>query len=146
MSQTFLQQPWRKPWGLSLFTRLKAAQMWARDGLPGRPMESASSSAPASYYTVVFIAALWLGVTLQASPPVQSPPPNRGTVFTLQGFFRSPSEMKCHRWSKCEFLYFVSQGQGAGQGNRETFMPCLAAFMEEGRAREGNCGDPPQRE
>lgn len=146
MSQTFLQQPWRTASGLSLFPRLKAAQMWASDGLPGRPMGSASSSAPASYHTAVFIAVLWLGVTLQASPPVQSPPPNRETVFTLQGFFRSPNEMKCNRWSKCEFLYFVSQGQGVGQGNRETFMPCLAAFMEEGRAREGNCGDPPHRE
>lgn len=30
-----------------------------------------------------------------------------------------------------------------GQGNRETFMPCLAASMEEGRPREGNCEESP---
>lgn len=30
-----------------------------------------------------------------------------------------------------------------GQGNRETFMPCLAASVEEGRLREGNCGESP---
>lgn len=51
--------------------------------------------------------------------------------------------MKCNRWRKCEFLYFVSQGQRVGKGNRETFMPCLAASMEEGRPRERNCGESP---
>lgn len=40
------------------------------------------------------------------------------------------------------FILFLKDRE-LGKETRETFMPCLAAFMEEGRPRERNCRESP---